>query len=362
MGLISAAGANTCSDDGYCHLFTNYDSEPISGLQYAGARVYDPELGMFLTHDPARQFANPYTYTGWNPINLTDPSGAFIWWIPLVIGAIAGFSAAAAQTLIQGGSLLDAMTAGTIGGAIGAVGAYVGASLLQPSLSHMISAITSTAMDGATGETVSTAILLSSGAAQAGYDASRGNYGGVVGLGVGIGLGLAFAPLNDSAALGKPGSNDANGDLEKVSYKETPNEIAKPTYDAGPPSGELNGAVEIKMEVTGYCDSCVKVNGIPKSPTDPTYGMTASGLPTGPGTAAIDKSNLATRGVIRGLGVHYGDQFFVPGRGWTTVLDTGVGRWTTSVYNLDRLDVWFPTEAAAKGWGSRVLDVVWVPR
>ena len=360
--LISAAGANTCSDDGYCHLFTNYDSEPISGLQYAGARVYDPELGMFLTHDPARQFANPYTYTGWNPINLTDPSGAFIWWIPLVIGAIAGFSAAAAQTLIQGGSLLDAMTAGTIGGAIGAVGAYVGASLLQPSLSHMISAITSTAMDGATGETVSTAILLSSGAAQAGYDASRGNYGGVVGLGVGIGLGLAFAPLNDSAALGKPGSNDANGDLEKVSYKETPNEIAKPTYDAGPPSGELNGAVEIKMEVTGYCDSCVKVNGIPKSPTDPTYGMTASGLPTGPGTAAIDKSNLATRGVIRGLGVHYGDQFFVPGRGWTTVLDTGVGRWTTSVYNLDRLDVWFPTEAAAKGWGSRVLDVVWVPR
>jgi hypothetical protein len=31
-----------------------------------------------LTHDPARLFGSPYTYTGWDPINLTDPSGAFV--------------------------------------------------------------------------------------------------------------------------------------------------------------------------------------------------------------------------------------------------------------------------------------------
>jgi len=139
-------------------------------------------------------------------------------------------------------------------------------------------------------------------------------------------------------------------------------QTGKPTYDGGPPPGELKGAVEIEMEVTAYCDSCVKVNGVPKSPTDPTYGITASGARTGPGAAAIDKSNLASRGVVRGLGVRFGDRFFVPGKGWTTVLDTGVGHWTTSVYGLDRLDVWFPTEAEANAWGSRVLGVVWAPK
>ena len=74
---------NTCGDDGYCREFTGYDSEPVSGLQYAGARFYDPALGMFLTHDPARQFASPYAYGAWSPINGTDPTGAF--WDELVI-------------------------------------------------------------------------------------------------------------------------------------------------------------------------------------------------------------------------------------------------------------------------------------
>ena len=47
------------------------------GFEYAGARFYDPALGMFLTHDPARQFANPYAYGPWDPVNGTDPNGTF---------------------------------------------------------------------------------------------------------------------------------------------------------------------------------------------------------------------------------------------------------------------------------------------
>jgi RHS repeat-associated protein len=58
-----------------CHEFTGYETEPISGLHYAGARLYDPDLAGFLTHDPQRQFASPYNYAGWNPVNFTDPSG-----------------------------------------------------------------------------------------------------------------------------------------------------------------------------------------------------------------------------------------------------------------------------------------------
>jgi RHS repeat-associated protein len=62
-----------CGDGQYCREFTGYDTEPISGLEYA--RVYDPALGMFLTQDPVREYANLYAYVAWNPINRTDPTG-----------------------------------------------------------------------------------------------------------------------------------------------------------------------------------------------------------------------------------------------------------------------------------------------
>lgn len=80
--------------------FTGYQTEPLSELNYANARFYDPDFATFLTHDPAREFASPYTYTGWDPINVTDPSGACVWDLCLgeiltavAIGAAAGFAA-----------------------------------------------------------------------------------------------------------------------------------------------------------------------------------------------------------------------------------------------------------------------------
>jgi RHS repeat-associated protein len=66
---------DSCGTDQYCREFTGYDTEPISGLEYAVARVYDPALGMFLTQDPVREYANLYAYVAWNPINRTDPTG-----------------------------------------------------------------------------------------------------------------------------------------------------------------------------------------------------------------------------------------------------------------------------------------------
>ena len=126
-----------CAGYGYCREFTGYQSEPISGLAYAGARFYQPALGMFLTHDPARHFASPYAYTGWNPLNLTDPSGAFVaelvagiltvanfvasYAVP--IGMAVGFATAFGQTLANGGSFNDALGAGVIGGISGGVAA-----------------------------------------------------------------------------------------------------------------------------------------------------------------------------------------------------------------------------------------------
>ncbi len=56
--------------------FTSYESELHSGLQYAGARFYDPGTGQFLSPDPAGQFASPYAYGPGDPLHGTDPSGA----------------------------------------------------------------------------------------------------------------------------------------------------------------------------------------------------------------------------------------------------------------------------------------------
>lgn len=50
---------------------------------YFGARFYDPLFGLWLTPDPAGQFANPYTYGG-DPLNYIDPNGESI----MELGAI----------------------------------------------------------------------------------------------------------------------------------------------------------------------------------------------------------------------------------------------------------------------------------
>ena len=100
----------------------------LSGLQYAGARFYDPELGSFLTHDARRQFASPYSYGGGDPVNWTDPDGDFFLALIGVILASA-FASAAINTVIAAaqGLPLSAIGKAAIGGAIaGAVGAGIG--------------------------------------------------------------------------------------------------------------------------------------------------------------------------------------------------------------------------------------------
>ncbi len=130
-------GTGLTLDGNYRYEFTGYETQAISGLEYAGARFYDPALGMFLTHDPARQFANPYAYGPWDPVNGTDPSGQF-WFIPAIVGAIKAFVvahpiwtgvivgalASSAQAAANGASVGDALQAGVVGGALGGATAF----------------------------------------------------------------------------------------------------------------------------------------------------------------------------------------------------------------------------------------------
>jgi RHS repeat-associated protein len=55
--------------------FVGKEFEQTTGLYAMGARWMDPQLGSFITPDPMAQYANPYSYTGGNPINRTDPTG-----------------------------------------------------------------------------------------------------------------------------------------------------------------------------------------------------------------------------------------------------------------------------------------------
>ena len=57
--------------------FTGKERDDETGLNYFGARYLDPMLGMWISVDPARQFASPYLYAGngYNPVNVVDPDG-----------------------------------------------------------------------------------------------------------------------------------------------------------------------------------------------------------------------------------------------------------------------------------------------
>jgi RHS repeat-associated protein len=108
--------------------FTGYESDFASGLQYAGARFYDPVLGTFLSHDPARQFASPYAYGSWNPLNGTDGNGAlFLEFLFAVIVSVAVSAAInAIVAAAQGASLSQIGRAAVRGAITGAIGVGLG--------------------------------------------------------------------------------------------------------------------------------------------------------------------------------------------------------------------------------------------
>ena len=140
------------SSDSVKHEFTGHETELNTGLIYAGARFLDPITATFLTQDPAAEFLNPYTYTGWDPVNLTDPTGEFaigaallavgkfiagnFWWIAPTVAVVGSV----AQTLANGGTIEDAVGAGIValfsavvtGGILGGIGAALPASAVLP--------------------------------------------------------------------------------------------------------------------------------------------------------------------------------------------------------------------------------------
>jgi RHS repeat-associated protein len=55
--------------------YTGKKRDSSTGLYYFGARYYDPEIGRFITEDPAKHGTNWYVYCENNPLKYVDPNG-----------------------------------------------------------------------------------------------------------------------------------------------------------------------------------------------------------------------------------------------------------------------------------------------
>jgi len=117
-----------------------YDEE--TGLHYALARYYNPQLGRYLSKDPLFDeggSTNFYIYCDGDPINRSDPNGEFIF-TAILVGAAIGAVVGAGVELYRQSKAIERgeqegydgwgiVKSAAIGGVIGAVGGGVGAAV-----------------------------------------------------------------------------------------------------------------------------------------------------------------------------------------------------------------------------------------
>ncbi|WP_052890442.1 RHS repeat-associated core domain-containing protein [Thermogemmatispora carboxidivorans] len=101
-------------DMGTARGFTGQYGDDVSGLDYYGARYYDPQVGLFLSADPVQgnaQGLNPYAYVAGNPETFNDPTG-LMYVCPGVGGCGGGGSSAVKEGGWLGSPLVVAVVSG----------------------------------------------------------------------------------------------------------------------------------------------------------------------------------------------------------------------------------------------------------
>jgi RHS repeat-associated protein len=142
-------GESWYSLNGNEFVFTSYQRDAESGLDYAMARYYDSSAGRFCSADPVAgeasdpQTWNRYAYGRNDPIDKTDPSGKS-WWSSLLIDigiAVAAYFAPELVPALNGGGTaaapfesVDATVAGVINNSttvtVAATGPSIGTALI----------------------------------------------------------------------------------------------------------------------------------------------------------------------------------------------------------------------------------------
>ena len=165
-------------------------------LYYFGARFYDPELGVWLSVDPAEQFWNLYGYHN-NPVLFVDPNGTIFGIDDLLAAVIVGAVIGAVSNYVSYGVQTGEWGSGQAF-AMAGIGLLAGAATV------------------ATGGAASAALPASFAASTAGsmvIGAAGGIVGGAVGGIGGYSVGAAYGDYawNGSAAFGAMGMGALSG-------------------------------------------------------------------------------------------------------------------------------------------------------
>jgi RHS repeat-associated protein len=162
--VTPAAGTFTAAPTATDRGYTGHEHVDELGLVHMNGRIYDPEIGKFLSADPTLQFPestqgyNRYAYAGNNPLSYTDPSGFSFWkklmsFVGLIINFIPGFQGWSTAFwrgfvtgfLTSGGNLKAALLGGVGGALFGVVGgktmSFVQRALLHGLIGGSISAL-----------------------------------------------------------------------------------------------------------------------------------------------------------------------------------------------------------------------------
>lgn len=173
-----------------------YDGE--HGKYFFGSRFFDPLFALWMSPDPAGQFANPYTYGG-DPLNYVDPNGESVT-AAIAIGAAVGAAIGASISAVQcsganeqscGRAMAQGAAIGAVAGAAsGGVGSAVGGAVGG----GVAGAIVGGAAGGATSGVVNyigNSLVYGTSADGMGLWTAvwQGALGGAVSGGVGYGLG-----------------------------------------------------------------------------------------------------------------------------------------------------------------------------
>ena len=179
--------------------FTAHEHIDHVGLIHMGGRVYDPEIGRFLSPDPFVQYPgsaqgmNRYAYVGNNPLSYTDPSGYFRNTLKK-IGKVVGL----AMNFIPGMQFSNVLLHGFVSGFL------VGGGRLKSGLMGMASAGLASRIGGIDGLNNLTRSALH-GLAQGAVTRAGGGRFGDEALGAFAGSALSFIPERVAGPYGSGG-------------------------------------------------------------------------------------------------------------------------------------------------------------